>query len=283
MTYPLITLFTPGNRPELFEKAKRFEPDNIVIDLEDAVPNQRKVEVRDDVAKRLPDLWTRPLVRINNVPGLLEGDLDAMVNEHVYGIILPMAEEVGQVREVNRLMTSLEDSRGLARNQVKLFLNMETALGCYRCFELATASDRVESVLFGSAEDGDLQTDLKCAWSADGPELMYARSKVLLEARAAKLPYVLDGAFSDLTNEDSLRLDCTVSRRLGYDGRTLIYPGHVAAAREIYAPSEEEIAYYRRLVEAFEKAESEGLAAVNLEGKMIDYAMYKKALAVTGG
>lgn len=282
MSYPLITLFTPGNRPELFEKAQRFEPDTIVIDLEDSVPNQLKVKVRDDVAARLPGLWTKPLIRINNVPGLLEGDLEAMVNEHVYGAILPMAEEVGQVREVNRIITTLEQQRGLAHNSVALFLNMETALGCYRCFELATASDRVESVLFGSAEDGDLQTDLKSAWSADGPELMYARSKVLLEGRAAKLPYVLDGAFSDLTNEESLRLDCTVSRRLGYDGRTLIYPKHVAVAREIYAPSEGEIAYYRRLVEAFEKAEGEGLAAVNLEGKMIDYAMYKKALGVVG-
>src|SRR3546814_943161 len=110
MKYPLITLFTPGNRPELFEKAARFEPDTIVIDLEDSVPNQLKVQVRDDVAKRLPGLWTKPLIRINNVPGLTEGDLEAMVGEHVYGVILPMAEEVGQVRAVDRKSTRLNSS-----------------------------------------------------------------------------------------------------------------------------------------------------------------------------
>jgi citrate lyase subunit beta/citryl-CoA lyase len=137
-------------------------------------------------------------------------------------------------------------------------------------------------VVFGSAEDGDLQRNLHCAFSIDGPELNYSRSRVLVEARAAGLPYVLDGAWSGVQDLDGLRAECTLSKRIGYDGRTLIHPKHVAIAREAYEPNPDEIAYYTRLLEAFEGAEKKGLAAINFEGKLVDYAMYKKAKVFLG-
>ena len=146
----------------------------------------------------------------------------------------------------------------------------------------ATASPRVESVSFGSAQDGDLQGDLQCAWSLEGTELLYARSKVLLDARAARLPYVLDGAYSDIKNDDALRTDCQLSKRLGYDGRTAVHPQQVAVIRDTYAASAEELNYYRRLIAAFEVAEADGSAAISLDGKLVDYAMYKKAQTFLG-
>ena len=148
-----------------------------------------------------------------------------------------------------------------------------------RCFEVASAASRVDTVSFASAEDGDLQRDLKCAWSIEGTELLYARSKVLLDARAAGLKYVLDGGFSDLKNDEGLRKDCILSKRLGYDGRVLVYPRQLSIAREVYLPSPQELEYYRRLVQAFDEAIARGLAAISFEGKLVDYAMYKKAKA----
>jgi citrate lyase subunit beta/citryl-CoA lyase len=135
----------------------------------------------------------------------------------------------------------------------------------------------VDTVIFASAEDGDLQRDLKCSWSVEGIELLYARSKVLLDARAAGLKYVLDGAFSDIKNDDALRKDCILSKRLGYDGRTLIHPKQLSIAREAYLPTPQELEYYKRLVVAFKEAESKGLAAISFEGRLVDYAMYRKA------
>jgi citrate lyase subunit beta/citryl-CoA lyase len=149
-----------------------------------------------------------------------------------------------------------------------------------RCYDLATSVKRVESVAFGSAEDGDLQREMGCGFSVEGTEMLYARSKVLLEARAAKLPYVLDGAFSAVKDLDALRADCTLSRRLGYDGRTLIHPSQIPVAREAYSLPKEELAHYREVAEEFEVAEANGLAAVQVNGKLIDYAMYKQAKAV---
>jgi citrate lyase subunit beta/citryl-CoA lyase len=163
-----------------------------------------------------------------------------------------------------------------------LLLLIETARGVAKCFDVCSAAKRVESVIFGSAEDGDLQRDLHCAFSIDGPELNYSRSRVLVEARAAGLPYVLDGAWSGIQDLDGLRAECVLSKRIGYDGRTLIYPKHIAVAREAYEPNPDEIAYYTRLIGAFEDAEKKGLAAVSFEGKLVDYAMYKKAKLFLG-
>jgi len=274
---PLITLFTPGHRRELIDKAPRCNPDAIIIDLEDAVPVALKEQTRHDVAQLLPSLTVPGIVRVNSEVELVEKDLEAVVSPHLPAIFLPMVDTVALVQRVDSIITGLERERGLEPDSVRLILIMETALAVHRCYDLVTAAKRVDSVVFASAEDADLQRDLKCGWSIDGPELMYARSKVLLECRAAKLPYVLDGAYSRIDDEEGLRAECILSKRMGYDGRALIHPRHIPIAREIYARSPEERAYYQRMAAAFEEAEAKGLAAIQFEGKLVDYAMYKKA------
>jgi citrate lyase subunit beta/citryl-CoA lyase len=277
MKYPLITLYTPGNRREFVDKAKKYNPDAIIIDLEDSVPVHLKEQVRGEVAAYIPELGVNCLVRVNSEPEYLENDLKAVVSKHIYGIVIPKADSVALIKKVDDILTALEKERNLPVNSIKLLLLIETALCVLRCYEVATAAARVDTVVFGSAENADLQRDLKCAWSLEGTEMLYARSKVLLDARAAGLKYVLDGAFSDIKNNEALKEDCTLSKRLGYDGRTLIYPKQLDVARAVYMSSAEDLAYYARLVTAFEEAEAKGLAAVSFEGKMVDYAMYKNA------
>ncbi|MGE0256256.1 MAG: CoA ester lyase [Alphaproteobacteria bacterium] len=283
MAKPLITLFTPGNRPDLIAKAPRYAPDAIIVDLEDSVPAALKAKVRGDVAALLPGLDISAVVRVNSDPALLEADLEAVVSPHIQGLYVPMVDTVALVQRVDAIVTRLERERAMEPDSMRLVLIMETALGVHRCYDLVTAAKRVDSIVYGSAEDADLQRDLKCAWSSAGPELMYGRGKVLLECRAAGLPYVLDGAYSDINDDDGLRADCVLSKRMGYDGRALIHPRQVAIAREVYAPNPDTVAYYRRMVTAFEDAEARGLAAIAFEGKLVDYAMYKKAKAEVAG
>ena len=277
MKRPLMTLYTPGNRKEFVEKAAKYNPDAIIVDLEDAVPIDLKERVRWEVAELIPTLDVPCLVRINSEPQYLEEDLKAVVSRHIYGVVLPKAESVQLIRTVDDILNSLEKQRSLPSNSIRLLLLIETGLCVERCFEVASAAARVDTVIFASAEDGDLQRDLKCSWSVEGIELLYARSKVLLAARAAGLKYVLDGAFSDIKNDDALRKDCILSKRLGYDGRTLIHPKQLSIAREAYLPTPQELEYYKRLVVAFKEAESKGLAAISFEGRLVDYAMYRKA------
>lgn len=279
MSNPLLTLYTPGTKPDLMRKAAQYEPDAIIIDLEDTVPVQLKAQARIDVGEIIPTLDVEALVRINSEPEHIEADLEAIVSADLRAVVYPMAEDVETVRHVDSVITRLERERGLEPDSMKLILLIETALGVVRCFDVASAAKRIESVAFGSAEDADLQRDMKCAWSVEGTEMLYARSKVLLDSRAAQLPYVLDGAFSDINDDDALYADCRLSKRLGYDGRTLIHPKQIPTARKAYAPSEKEVAYYTKVVEAFEDAEAKGIAAIKVEGKLIDYAMYKMAKA----
>jgi citrate lyase subunit beta/citryl-CoA lyase len=275
---PLITLYTPGNKPELIEKASRFEPDGIIIDFEDAVPLNMKSEVRENISKNvIPNLSITALVRVNSEKEFLEHDVRAVTQKNIYGIALPMAESVSQVKFVDEIISDEEAKKGLEKNSIKLLLLIETALGVIKCFDICRAAERVESIVFGSAQDGDLQRDLRSDWSIDGFELNYSRSRSLVEARAAKMPYVLDGAYGGINDLEGLRAECELSKRLGYDGRTLIHPSHIKVAREAYEPDPKEIDLYTRMVAAFEDAEKKGQAAITFENKLVDYAMYKKA------
>jgi citrate lyase subunit beta/citryl-CoA lyase len=110
---------------------------------------------------------------------------------------------------------------------------------------------------------------------------MYARSKVLLESRAAGSHIVpLDGVFGDLNDETGLFQDSQLSARLGYVGRTVIHPKQIAPVRKAYALSDAEAAAYKKMVTEFEAAEKTGVAAIAVDGKLVDYAMYNRAKRV---
>lgn len=280
MPNPLLTLYTPGTRPEFITKAEKYNPDAVIIDLEDTVPREIKADTRAAIADLIPSLANKPLVRVNNEEEFLEDDLRAIVTGNTLGVVLPKVESVGELAVAEKAMAVAEKEARLAPDSVILILQIESALGVLKCFELCSALSRIQSVTFGSAEDGDLQQDLGCTFSLEGTELLYARSKVLLEARAAKLPYVLDGAFSEIGNDDALRADCTLSRRLGYDGRTLIHPGQIEVARAVYSLSEEQSDHYKTVVREFEAALAKGDASIKVNDRLIDYAMYNQAKSV---
>jgi citrate lyase subunit beta/citryl-CoA lyase len=271
-----ILLFIPGNRREFMEKASKYSPDAIIIDLEDALAIHLKEKVRWEVAELIPKLDVECTVRVNNEPEYLEKDLEAVVSKHIFGIMLPKVETVECVKTVDEILAGLEKKRDLQPNSIKLLIQIETALGVIRCYDIASAASRNYAVMCASGEEGDLQTSLNCAFSG----MFYARSKVLLDSKAAGIPCVLDGVFSNIKDEEGLRKDCVFSKELGYDGRALIYPKHISIARQVYSPSPEEIAHYRRMVQAFEQAEAQGTAAISFEGQLVDYAMIKKAKAI---
>jgi citrate lyase subunit beta/citryl-CoA lyase len=110
--------------------------------------------------------------------------------------------------------------------------------------------------------------------------MLYARSKVVLDSRAAGLEHILDGVFVDIDNLDGLVADTTLSKRLGYTGRTIIHPKHVDQVNRIYTPSAAEVDYYRELIATFETGLTLGKGAVAFRGKMIDYAMAARARRV---
>lgn len=284
-----VALFAPGSRERMMAKAIESGADAVLFDLEDSVASAAKAEARTLVARaidgaaaigaeRVPALF----VRVNAAAsGLLDDDLAAIVRPGLEAIFLPKVESVAEVEHTASALERLESSKGMKRGTVELVLMIESALGVYRCFDLVNASPRVASTCIGVARDGDLQTDLGCGWSIEGVELMYARSKVLLDTRAAGKAWPLDGVFSDLNDEAGLVKDSQLSARLGYVGRTVIHPKQIAPVRAAYAVPEADVAYSQKVVKEFEAVEKTGAAAaITVEGKLVDYAMYQRAKRV---
>jgi citrate lyase subunit beta/citryl-CoA lyase len=280
-------LFAPGIKERVMTKALESGADAVILDLEDSVPVASKAEARALVAKSIDAAagsLSRPLiyVRVNGAAtGLLTDDLNAVVRPGLDAILLSKAENVEDVQKTAAALERNESQCGMKQGSAEIILQIENALGVYNCFSLIKASPRVAATCFGSARDGDLQTDLGCSWSIEGTELLYARSKVLLDTRAAGGHiHPLDGVFSDLNDETGLIADSRLSARLGYIGRTVIHPKQIAPVKGAYAVPELEVAYYQKVVVEFAAAEKAGTAAIAVDGKLVDYAMAQRARRV---
>src|SRR5450631_1793231 len=280
-------LFAPGIKERVMTKALESGADAVILDLEDSVPLASKAEARALVAKTIDAAagsLSRPLiyVRVNGAAtSLLADDLNAVVRPGLDAILLSKVENVEDVQQTAAALERNESQRGMKQGSAEIILQIENALGVYNCFNLIKASPRVAATCFGSARDGDLQTDLGCSWSIEGTELLYARSKVLLDTRAAGPNLCpLDGVFSDLNDEAGLIQDSKLSARLGYVGRTVIHPKQIAPVKRAYAVPESDAAYYRKVVSEFEAVEKTGTAAITVDGKLVDYAMYQRARRV---
>jgi citrate lyase subunit beta/citryl-CoA lyase len=279
-------LFAPGINDRVMAKALESGADGVIFDLEDSVAITAKPEARKLVAARIDAVAAtgKPapgiFVRTNSpATGMLEQDLAAVVRPGLDAIFLPKGETVEEVKACAAMLDKLEAAKGMKSGSVEICLMIESALGVYHCYALIKASKRVTATCIGSARDGDLQTDLGCACSIEGTELLYAKSKVLNDTRAAGA-YPLDGVFSDIGDEAGLIQDSTLSARLGFLGRTPIHPKQIAPIRKAYAVPEAEVVWYTRVVTEFEAAEKTGVAAIAVEGKLIDYAMYSRAKRV---
>ena len=284
-----IILFAPGSKERVMTKALESNADAVLLDLEDSVPIAAKAEARSLVAKVIDGVAAAGtgrvgpaiFVRVNSAAsGLLDDDLAAIVRPGLDAIFVPKVESVSEVQNTASTLERLESAQRIKTGTVEIVLMIESALGVYRCFDLIKASPRVASTCIGVAQDGDLQTDLGCSWSIEGTELLYARSKVLLDTRAAGIAWPLDGVYSNLNDEAGLIQDSRLSARLGYVGRTVIHPKQIAPVRQAYAVPAAEVAYYQKVVSEFEAVEKTGTAAITVDGKLVDYAMYQRARRV---
>jgi citrate lyase subunit beta / citryl-CoA lyase len=273
-------LYVPANREKFLEKAIGLPSDAFIFDLEDSVPPAEKENARDGVREYAPKIAdNRVWVRVNGLDtGCADADLDAVIGvEGLAGLFLPKVETRAEVMRWNGMIAALEDARGLTAGSIKLVLSIESALGVLNAYDMSIATPRAVSLTFGGAQDGDLNTDLGCAWSIDGPEMLHARSHTLLAARAARFDTPLDGVFANVRDPDGFERDTALSRRLGYRGRKLIHPAQIEPCNRLYRPSEAELDYYARVLEAFDQAVERGSASTTVDGRMIDVAMANAA------
>jgi citrate lyase subunit beta/citryl-CoA lyase len=154
---------------------------------------------------------------------------------------------------------------------------VETCLGLRNTFDIARASPRVSGMALASAEQGDFMVDLGGRWTPRSLALAYPRSKLVVDARAAGLQWLVDGVFMNLKDTDALREECLIARELGFVGKMAIHPTQVGVMHAVFSPTAQEIAYARGLLAAFREGEARGVGAVKYEGMMVDYANVRLA------
>lgn len=273
-------LFTPGHRLDLLEKATRSGTDAVISDLEDAVSVDNKPRARANLAD-LPESPVDWYVRTNAADtGMLWDDVTAAGHANIAGIIVPKAEDPNVISQLDGALTVLERASGREPGSITLIPLIESAMGVRLTYEMAVASDRVECVMFGGGEQGDLVADLGVEWTPEGTGLMQARSQVLLSSRAAGVPYPMEAVFMDFRNLDALRVESELARTLGYVGKVAIHPGQVPVINEVFTPAPEVVEYQRKVLAAFEEAEAAGMASIAFDGKMVDYAVARVARAI---
>ena len=273
-------LFTPGNRLDMLAKAVNSGTDAVIVDLEDSVSIDNKPQARDNL-EQLPESPVPYYVRTNALETeMLWDDVVAAGRAQVVGVIIPKAESPMAISQIDGALTALEMTTGKPQGSITVIPLIESALGVRLTYEMAKASDRVECVMFGGGEQGDLVADLGVEWTPEGTGLMQARSQVLLSSRAAGVPYPMEAVFMDFRNPEGLRVECELARTLGYIGKVAIHPAQVEVINDVFTPSAEVVAYQKKVLAAFEEAEAEGKASIAVDGKMVDYAVARVARTI---
>lgn len=275
-------LFVPGNREDRVQKAPRFGADALILDLEDAVALPDKPRARATVRKMVEELGRagqNVFVRVNDFEtGLTWADLDAVVCPELYCVMLPKVTGPEDVKRCDTILEFLERQRGIEVGGVLIDPVLETAQGMRQAYEVAIASPRVVHLGGLTGKDGDIARAIGFQWTPEGHEAFFYISKVLLDARAANIPYPMGGrGWWDIQDLDGLRAEAIRTRAFGYSGMLLIHPSHVAIVNEVFTPSNEEIAHWKELIAAVEKCEAEGSSVVVINGMMVDTAHVKAA------
>ncbi|HEY1410516.1 MAG TPA: CoA ester lyase [Rhodopila sp.] len=272
-------LFTPGNHARRVEKALGLPADGVILDLEDAVAVSEKPATRPIVV----DAFTKPragklYVRVNALTTeWCFGDIAAVVQHGLDGIILPKVEHGHELRTADWLIGNLERERGLPIGDIDLIPIIETALGISNLSRICRSGTRTKRLAFGA---GDFTLDMGMVWTRSEAELLPHRGACVMESRAAGLEPPLDTVWADLRDSEGFIASARHAAALGFQGMMCIHPDQVADANAAFTPDDAAVAQARRIVAAFDKAEAEGLASIQLEGQFIDYPIVQRARRV---
>ena len=269
-------LFLPGNNPNMLINAASLMADAVIFDLEDAVSPAEKDAARILVRNtmRYTDLsMCEVIVRINSVDTpCWKADIDAILPERPSLLLLPKTASATDVKIVSDYMTEVEKRCGIEVGTVGIMPLIETALGVENSFSIAS-SERVRALFLGGE---DLTADLQCKRTKEGKEIEYARTRLVVAARAAGVD-VYDTPFTDVNDDEGIVTDTMFAKSLGFTGKASISPRHVEVINEIFSPTIAEINYAYEVIDAINLAKAQGKGAISLRGKMIDAPIVARA------
>lgn len=267
-------LYLPGNTPGLMINAGLHSADGIILDLEDSVVPEKKDEARILVRNALRQInfcGAERMVRINQGERGLE-DLHFVIPHNVNLVLLPKCESADYIKQVEEVIAAIKMKLNL-KNKVFLMPIIESALGIENSFEIARGSENVVAIAIGLE---DYTADLGVPRTMDGKESFYARTRLVVAAKAACIQPI-DSVFSDVADMDALKQNVLVSKSLGFEGMGCIHPRQISVIKLGFAPDKTDIEKAKKIVLAFETAKLKGLGVVALGSKMIDPPVVARA------
>ena len=270
-------MFVPASNPNMMVNAPIFKPDCIIFDLEDAISLREKDSARDLIAEALKSIKyddCEIFVRTNPLYTLFgEEDVRVLVEAGLRNVRLPMTESEKDIIQLDVLLTDIEKKLGLEEGVVKILGAIETAKGVLNVEKIATASSRMVGISFGAE---DFTRTIGAERSKTGEELFVARSKIVLAAAAAGID-AIDTVFSDIDDEEGLRRETEMAKKLGFDGKSVIHPRQIEIVHDVFTPSRKDVDKALRVINAIEEAERKGLGVISLDGKMVDAPVVARA------
>jgi citrate lyase beta subunit len=263
-------IYVPGDSETMLQKSVRLSADVLLLNLEDGVAASRKEAARENVVCALKSLNfenRETVVRINPVAASWGGaDLAAIVPAHPNGICLPKIEKASEIAIVESAIANLEEKAGIPKGCIQIHAMIESAAGVLHAMEIAAASPRMASLVFGSA---DYIADVRCQPGEDRIELLLALQMIVTSARAAGID-AIDAPCFDLRNMDTLLQEASQARRLGFDGKSVLHPSQLAIVNKVFDVTAEEIAWAEKTIAELDEAENRGKALTTVEGQLID-------------
>ncbi|MBT7942444.1 MAG: CoA ester lyase [Alphaproteobacteria bacterium] len=269
-------LFTPGNHPAKVVKVFTAGADVAILDLEDAVAVSEKAATRSPVVEALKQpRECLGYVRVNATDtDYYAEDIRAVVGPWLDGIVLPKVENADQLLAVDAELGKLEAASGVEPGAIDLIPILETAKGLAAVSDIAECGSRVRRLSFGAV---DFAKDLGMKLSLDEWELTPARSEIVLASRVAELDAPLDSVWVHYQDNDGLVASATRVRDMGFRGKMCIHPAQIVPVNDVFTPSDEDVAQAEKIVAAFEEAEAQGSASIQVDGFFVDYPVVEQA------
>ena len=270
-------LFLPGNNPNLLINGNCLGADAVIFDLEDAVSPTEKDAARILVRNTLRYMDFRgceTIVRINSIDTpYWQKDIDEVLPYKPSLILLPKTGSETDVLTADAYISSVEEKLGMERGSVGLMPLIETALGVENAFRIASATSRVKALFLGAE---DLTADLQCKRTKESREIEYARTRLVVAARAAGVE-VYDTPFTDVNDDEGIWVDAKTAKALGFNGKASISPRHVEVINSVFSPTQADVDYAYEVMDAIALAKQQGKGAIALHGKMIDAPIVARA------
>jgi citrate lyase subunit beta/citryl-CoA lyase len=273
-------LFVPAHKTSWFDKAADSGADSVCFDLEDSVPEHLKPSAREEVAAAIDRLSkSHPamglFVRCNSLATPHVGaDLRAAVVPGLTGIFAPKVNTALDVVRYDTLLDLFEKENGVSG--LEYIIPVETIQGIENCREIVNASERVGAMIGPTAEHADIAKAVGYEWTPEGTESAFHRTRIMLATKAAGR-HALTALWERIRDLEGLREFTTRNRKMGFRGQIVLHPTHVPVVNAVFTPDQEQIDFYRGLLDTYREADARGDGAVMYGDIHIDKAHADKA------